>query len=123
MKVIFLTIQISQQNLRSWGKIAYYRKIKGYTQEKLAELMEAATSYIGAIGTPNMSKSISLTTLFRIANILEIPAHKFLEQANNYIAHESLCGFFIARTLMKIYLCFVGFLLVFTWSLLLVKSA
>ena len=60
-------------------KIAYYRKVKGYTQEELAELMGVATSYIGAIEAPNISKPISLTTLFRIAGILEIPAHKFLD--------------------------------------------
>ena len=60
-------------------KIAYYRKVKGYTQEELSELMGVATSYVGAIEAPNMSKSISLTTLFRIANILEVPAYKFLD--------------------------------------------
>ena len=60
-------------------KIAYYRKLKGYTQEQLSELMEAATSYVGAIEAPNMDKPISLTTLFRIAEILGIPAWKFLD--------------------------------------------
>ena len=60
-------------------KIAYYRKVKGYTQEGLAEIMGVATSYVGAIEAPNMDKSISLTTLFRIANILDIPAWKFLD--------------------------------------------
>ena len=60
-------------------KIAYYRKLKGYTQEQLSELMEVATSYVGAIEAPNMDKPISLTTLFRIAEILDIPAYKFLD--------------------------------------------
>jgi len=60
-------------------KIAYYRKVKGYTQESLAEIMGVATSYVGAIEAPNMEKAISLTTLFRIANILEVPAWKFLD--------------------------------------------
>jgi transcriptional regulator with XRE-family HTH domain len=59
-------------------KIAYFRKVKGYTQEGLAEIMGVATSYIGAIEAPNMDKSISLTTLFKIADILETPAWKFL---------------------------------------------
>ena len=60
-------------------KIAYYRKLKGYTQEELSELMGVSTSYIGAIEAPNMDKPISLTTLFRIAKILDIPAWKFLD--------------------------------------------
>ena len=60
-------------------KIAYYRKLKGYTQEDMAEIMGVATSYIGAIEAPNMDKPISLTTLFRIAAILDTPAYKFLD--------------------------------------------
>jgi transcriptional regulator with XRE-family HTH domain len=60
-------------------KIAYYRKIKGYTQEQLSELMGASTSYVGAIEAPNMERTISLTTLFRIAKILDVPAFKLLD--------------------------------------------
>jgi len=60
-------------------KIAYYRKVKGYTQEEFAERVGMATSYLGAIEAPNMDKPISLTTLFRIARILETPAWKFLD--------------------------------------------
>jgi transcriptional regulator with XRE-family HTH domain len=59
-------------------KIAYYRKAAGYTQEQLSELMGVATSYIGAIEAPNMRKTISLTTLFKIAKMLDIPAWKLL---------------------------------------------
>jgi transcriptional regulator with XRE-family HTH domain len=67
-------------NFRKLGlKIAYYRKVKGYTQETLSELMGVATSYVGAIEAPNMNKPISLSTLFKIAEILEIPAWKFLD--------------------------------------------
>ena len=43
-------------------KIAYYRKLQGYTQEKLAEKLEVATSYIGQIEALGMYKPISLTT-------------------------------------------------------------
>lgn len=60
-------------------KISYYRKLKGFTQEDLAELMGVSTSYVGAIEAPNMNKTISLTTLFRIAEILEVPAWKLLK--------------------------------------------
>lgn len=60
-------------------KIAYYRKLQGYTQEQLAEKLGVATSYIGQIEAVGMYKPISLTTLLRIAGALEIPAYKFLE--------------------------------------------
>lgn len=60
-------------------KIGYYRKLQGYTQEKLAEKLEVATSYIGQIEAPGMYKPISLTTLLRIAQALDVPAYKFLQ--------------------------------------------
>lgn len=60
-------------------KIAYYRKLQGYTQEKLAEKLEVATSYIGQIEAHGMYKPISLTTLLRIAQALDVPAYKFLQ--------------------------------------------
>ena len=60
-------------------KIAYYRKLQGYTQEKLAEKLEVATSYIGQIEALGMYKPISLTTLLRIAQTLDVPAYKFLQ--------------------------------------------
>lgn len=59
-------------------KIAYYRKMQGYTQEQLSDKMNVSTSYIGAIEAPNMNKAISLTTLFKIAQILDVPAWKLL---------------------------------------------
>ena len=60
-------------------KISYYRKLKGLTQEKLADKLGVATSYIGQIEAAGMYKQISLTTLLRIAQALETPAYKFLE--------------------------------------------
>lgn len=60
-------------------KVAYYRKLQGYTQEMLADKLEVATSYIGQIEAPGMYKPISLTTLLRIAQALEVPAYKFLQ--------------------------------------------
>ena len=60
-------------------KVAYYRKLQGFTQEKLAEKLGVATSYIGQIEAAGMYKPISLTTLLRIAQALNTPAHKFLE--------------------------------------------
>ncbi len=60
-------------------KVAYYRKLKGLTQEQLAERMNVGTSFIGQIEAVNINKTISLNTLFRISKALEVPPHKFLE--------------------------------------------
>lgn len=60
-------------------KVAYYRKLRGLTQEQLAELLNVGTSFIGQIEAVNIAKSISLDTLFRISRALNVPPHKFLE--------------------------------------------
>ncbi len=59
-------------------KIAYYRKLKGYTQEEFAEKLNVSVSYIGQIEAPNIHKVISLKTLFKIADALEIAPYKLL---------------------------------------------
>ncbi|WP_438265194.1 helix-turn-helix domain-containing protein [Clostridium tyrobutyricum] len=59
-------------------KISYYRKLKGLTQEQLAERLDKNLAFIGAVEAPNIDRTISLDTLFDIADILEIPAYKFL---------------------------------------------
>lgn len=59
-------------------KIAYYRKLRGLTQEQLAERVNRTPAFIGHVEAPNISKAVSLDTLFDIASVLDIPAYKFL---------------------------------------------
>lgn len=59
-------------------KISYYRKLRGLTQEQLAERIDKAPAFIGHVEAPNINKAISLDTLFDIASVLEVPAYKFL---------------------------------------------
>ena len=59
-------------------KIAYYRKLKGYTQEQLAEKINKSLAFIGAVEAPNVLRTVSLDTLFDIAEALEIPAYKLM---------------------------------------------
>lgn len=58
-------------------KIAYYRKLRGLTQEQLAERIERTPAFIGHVEAPNISKAVSLDTLFDIASVLEVPVYKF----------------------------------------------
>lgn len=59
-------------------KIAYYRKLRGITQEQLAEKIDKSAAFIGHVEAPNVDKAISLDTLFDISEALDVPAHKFL---------------------------------------------
>ena len=60
-------------------KIAYYRKLRGLTQEQLAERIEKSPAYIGHVEAPNISKAVSRDTLFDIATALDVSASKFLD--------------------------------------------
>ena len=57
-------------------KIAYYRKLRGLTQEMLAEQIGVSAAFIGHVEAPNIN--ISLDTLFDIAAALDVPPQKFL---------------------------------------------
>ena len=68
-----------KENFRHVGiRIAYYRKLKGYTQEEFSEILDVAASYYSQIEAPGCHKPISLRTLFRIADALDIEPYKLL---------------------------------------------
>ena len=60
-------------------KIAYYRKLRGLTQEQLAERVGRTPAFIGHVEAPNIQKAISMDTLFDIADALNVPAYKFIQ--------------------------------------------
>ena len=59
--------------------IAYYRKLKGITQLQLAEQINISRTHMSNIEAPNMPTSISLDTLFDIADSLEVPVANLLD--------------------------------------------
>ena len=60
-------------------KIGYYRKLRGLTQEQLSEKINKNTSFIGSVEAPNINRTISLDTLYDIADILDVEPYKFLK--------------------------------------------
>ena len=54
------------------ARIVYYRKINGLTQEKLAEEVGISPQYLSRIENGNYPKSVSLSTLMRIAEKLNV---------------------------------------------------
>ena len=60
------------------GKIKRMRIEKQLTQEELAEQVGLTPAYIGHLEAPNISKALSLDTLFDIAAVLDVAPQKFL---------------------------------------------
>ncbi len=60
-------------------KIAYYRKKNGYTQEAFAELIGKSVNFVGQVEGTGTVRGVSLETLFKIAQVLEISPSKLLE--------------------------------------------
>jgi transcriptional regulator with XRE-family HTH domain len=59
-------------------KIAYYRKLRGYTQETFSEKLSVSVSYYSQIEAAGCYKPISLRTLLKIAETLDVEPHKLL---------------------------------------------
>lgn len=60
-------------------KITYYRKLRGLTQEQLADKIDRSPGYLSQVETPSFVQPVSLATLFAIADALHIAPSKFLE--------------------------------------------
>ena len=73
-----MKIEFQNEYMKLGLKIAYYRKLRGYTQEQLAELIDKSPAFIGHMEAPNINKAVSLDTLFDIASVLDVPVYKFL---------------------------------------------
>ena len=64
-----------EEELKQLGRaIAYYRSIRNLTQEELASRAHISRTHLSNIEATNSLKSISLNTLFNIADALDITA-------------------------------------------------
>jgi len=62
-------------------KIAYFRKLRGMTQEQFAEAIGRSVSFVSQIEANNSAvvKGISLETLFTISEKLDVPVSRLFE--------------------------------------------
>ncbi|MDO4973861.1 MAG: helix-turn-helix transcriptional regulator [Eubacteriales bacterium] len=62
-------------------KIAYYRKLRGMTQEQFAEAIGRSVSFVSQIEANNSSvvKGISMETLFLVSDKLNVSLSKLFE--------------------------------------------
>lgn len=60
--------------------IKYYRKQKGITQEELAEETDLSTSYIKQIEAGNEYKNMTLSTISKIAEALNIDIDELFKE-------------------------------------------
>ena len=59
--------------------IAYYRKLKGITQQSLAEAVNLSRTHISNLEAPHMPTSISLEKLFDISEVLDVPIQNLFD--------------------------------------------
>lgn len=60
-------------------KIAYYRKKAGFTQESFGERIGKSVNFIAQVEGTGTVRGISLETLFKIAQVLNVSPSKLLE--------------------------------------------
>lgn len=63
-----------QWGIKNGAKIVYYRKIRNLRQEELAEEASITPQYLSRIENGGYSKNVSLSTLMKIAGVLDCSA-------------------------------------------------
>lgn len=71
--------QYYEQYIRFGLKIQYYRKLRGMTQEDFAERIGKSWSFVAKIESPTRAFGVSMGTLFKMAEVLEVPVSKLFE--------------------------------------------
>lgn len=62
--------------------ISYYRKLKELTQSELAQNVGLSRTHISNIEAPQVKTSLSLESLFDIADALDVPVKDFFDFRN-----------------------------------------
>lgn len=71
--------QYREQYIRFGLKVQYYRKLQGLTQEAFADKIGKSWSFVAKVESPTRAFGVSMETLFKIAEVLEVPVSKLFE--------------------------------------------
>lgn len=72
--------QYREQYIRFGLKVQYYRKLQGLTQEAFADKIGKSWSFVAKVESPTRAFGVSMETLFKIAETLEVPVSKLFEE-------------------------------------------
>jgi len=72
--------QYQEKNIRFGLKVQYYRKLQGLTQEAFADKIGKSWSFVAKVESPTRAFGVSMETLFKIAEALEVPVSKLFEE-------------------------------------------
>jgi transcriptional regulator with XRE-family HTH domain len=72
--------QYREQYIRFGLKVQYYRKLRGLTQEAFADKIGKSWSFVAKVESPTRAFGVSMETLFKIAEVLEVPVSKLFEE-------------------------------------------
>ena len=74
-----MVTEFSEKYITLGLKIPYYRKKAGLTQENLAERTGKSVNFIAQVEGTGTVRGVSLETLFKIAQVLNVAPSKLLE--------------------------------------------
>ncbi len=66
-------------------RLLYSKNHQKMTQEKLAELINVSVSLISSLESNKTKKGISITNLYKISIVLNVPINKFFEVNHEWI--------------------------------------
>ncbi len=69
-----------EQYIRFGLKVQYYRKLLGLTQEAFADKIGRSWSFVAKVESPTRAFGVSMETLFKIADALNVPVSKLFEE-------------------------------------------
>ena len=72
--------QYQEQYIRFGLKVQYYRKLQGLTQEAFADKIGKSWSFVAKVESPTRVFGVSMETMFKIAEVLEVPVSKLFEE-------------------------------------------
>ncbi len=71
--------EYQEQYIRFGLKVQYYRKLKGLTQEAFADKIGRSWTFVAKVESPTRPFGVSMETLFKIAEVLDVPVSKLFE--------------------------------------------